>query len=467
MRRRFTILFTMAPMVALSIAISAQLPMDSTFTYQGMLKQSGGPVSNSCDFQFALYDAPINGHQVGTAQTKTGITVSNGLFTVPLSFGTVFHGDSTWLEIQARCPTGIGSYATMTPRQQLTASPYALALPGLHTETNLWSPNIIGGKSGNVVTAGVVGATISGGGSASGCGNQEKDPCPNRVTDYYGTVGGGAGNQAGDNAGALDDQQFTTIGGGLKNTASGYFATVGGGFSNTAGGASATVGGGFQNTAGPYAAVGGGDSNTASGSSSMVPGGKSNAAQGDFSFAAGYGAHTAPSAAGSFVWSDISSNFDTMAWGANQFVVRATGGFWLATGVDTQGNFTSGQRMAAGSSSWSPLSDRNAKTDMMPVDGRVIAARLSHLPLTTWRYKSQAEGIRHMGPVAQDFYAAFGLGEDDRFISTIDADGVALAAIQGLYREIQDRDAKIASLEARLTELEQVLNRQGSAAAVK
>ena len=55
--------------------------------------------------------------------------------------------------------------------------------------------------------------------------------------------------------------------------------------------------------------------------------------------------------------------------------------------------------------------------------------------------------IRHIGPMAQDFYAAFGVGEDDRHISTVDADGVALAAIQGLYQVVQDKDAAIASLQ--------------------
>jgi len=78
---------------------------------------------------------------------------------------------------------------------------------------------------------------------------------------------------------------------------------------------------------------------------------------------------------------------------------------------------------------------RNAKTDVIPVDSRQIVTKLAQIPLATWRYKSQAEGIRHMGPMAQDFYAAFGLGEDEKYISTIDADGVALAAIQGLYQE--------------------------------
>ena len=68
--------------------------------------------------------------------------------------------------------------------------------------------------------------------------------------------------------------------------------------------------------------------------------------------------------------------------------------------------------------------------------------------MTTWNYKSQDAAIRHMGPVAQDFYAAFGVGEDDTHITTIDADGVALAASQALYALAQEQAGRIASLQA-------------------
>jgi hypothetical protein len=65
------------------------------------------------------------------------------------------------------------------------------------------------------------------------------------------------------------------------------------------------------------------------------------------------------------------------------------------------------------------------------------------IPITTWSYNGQHSGIRHMGPVAQDFYASFGIGEDDRHITTIDADGVAFASIQGLYAIVQSQAAEL------------------------
>ena len=104
---------------------------------------------------------------------------------------------------------------------------------------------------------------------------------------------------------------------------------------------------------------------------------------------------------------------------------------------------------------WTNASDRNLKENLAPVDGEEVLARLAEVPVTTWNYRAENPSVRHMGPTAQDFYAAFGLGNSDRSIGTVDADGVALAAIQGLYAENQALKAQVTDLEARLTALEQ------------
>lgn len=82
-----------------------------------------------------------------------------------------------------------------------------------------------------------------------------------------------------------------------------------------------------------------------------------------------------------------------------------------------------------------------------------VLQRVAQLPLSTWNYKTQDQSIRHIGPMAQDFYAAFGVGEDNQHISTIDADGVSLAAIQGLYQLSQEKDQRIAQLENEVAQL--------------
>ena len=108
-----------------------QAALGTAFTYQGQLKQGGNPVNGNCDFQFSLWNASSGGTQVGTTQTKSNVSVSNGLFTTSLDFGSIFTGDARWLQIAVRCPAGSGLYTNLSPRQALTAAPYALGLrPG-------------------------------------------------------------------------------------------------------------------------------------------------------------------------------------------------------------------------------------------------------------------------------------------------------------------------------------------------
>ncbi len=147
-------------------------------------------------------------------------------------------------------------------------------------------------------------------------------------------------------------------------------------------------------------------------------------------------------------------NVTALRLGADSsFWARATGGATFVTALDSNGVASSGVTLSPGSGSWSTLSDRAAKTDFQPVDTADILEKLALLPVGVWSYKGQGAGIRHMGPVAQDFRAAFGLGEDDRHISTVDADGVILAAIQGLYRTVQQNDERIRALEQQVREM--------------
>jgi alpha-tubulin suppressor-like RCC1 family protein len=97
---------------------------------------------------------------------------------------------------------------------------------------------------------------------------------------------------------------------------------------------------------------------------------------------------------------------------------------WVAA-MDNAGNFAA--------TSFVTLSDRAKKAGFAPVDVEAVLAKVAGLPLTTWHYTNDAAATPHLGPMAQDFHAAFGLGGDDKTITTVDADGVALAAIQGLH----------------------------------
>jgi hypothetical protein len=102
-------------------------------------------------------------------------------------------------------------------------------------------------------------------------------------------------------------------------------------------------------------------------------------------------------------------------------------------------------------------SDRTTKTDILGVEPEEVLAKVDRLPISTWHYKGDAESVQHLGPMAQDFAAAFGLGPDDRHIAPLDAAGVSLAAIQALNRKVGEKQAAIDDLARRNAELEKRL----------
>jgi hypothetical protein len=350
--------------------------------------------------------------------------------------------------------------------QSLRIEPSTVLFGGLPITTNT-----IAGSHANSVTAGVRGATITGGGVPSG--NSDPDfsvENPNRVTDHYGTVGGGYANQAGDAAGTTDDRPFPTVGGGRNNTASGSLSTIGGGGLNTASGTNSTVGGGVSNTASGFnSTVSGGSSNTASGFNSTVGGGSNNCAGSTFSWAGGNRAKVRPGSnpggsgscsglsypgglgdEGTFVWAD-SQNANFVSTGSNQFLVRAQGGFGFNTNSIPSGrliNTSTGAHLTT-DGVWNNNSSRAFKEGFRAVDPLDVLNRLLALPISIWRYIGSSEG-EHLGPVAEDFKAAFGLAGDGKTIGTVDADGVAMAAIQGLNAKLEAENTALRAESAEL-----------------
>lgn len=119
------------PLVSIGPAF-AQTPIGTAFTYQGNVDLSGSPLNATADFQFKLFGALSGGTQIGSTQSVNNVTVSNGVFTTALDFGTVaFNGDKRFLEIAVRTPAGGGSFTTLSPRQELTSTPYALKVRGV------------------------------------------------------------------------------------------------------------------------------------------------------------------------------------------------------------------------------------------------------------------------------------------------------------------------------------------------
>ena len=289
--------------------VEAQAPvpqetaLGSGFSYQGLLTDSdtGEPIAGPCDLRFGLYESQADNDPVSPLQVEPKVLPDNGYFSVDLDFGSAaFSGEARYLEIEVDCGDG---YATLSPRVNLQAVPYALHATGnwslagnsgtsagahflgttdsqalelhvngaraLRLEPKATSPNVIGGHGSNSVTAPMYGGTIGGGGEVA---------ATNTVTNHFGTVAGGAGNTAGYRA---------TVAGGWHNTADNQ-GSVGGGWWNEATGPNSAVGGGGYNTASAEdAVIAGGSGNEARANGAVVSGGSSNDAIGYHALVAG------------------------------------------------------------------------------------------------------------------------------------------------------------------------------------
>jgi hypothetical protein len=332
----------------------------------------------------------------GPPGDPANVVAGDGILRVDdtISLDTDFTDDRYWM---------LGGNAEATAQALGTLGDAALELivngiAALRIEPHATSPNLIGGYEGNAVEPGIGGAAIAGGGAADD-----------------GTGADGAQYVGG---------SFGAIGGGVGNSAVGFAATV--------------------------------------------PGGRSNSAEGAFSLAAGHRAKAQHP--GSFVWAD-SADADFVSAYDDEFRVRAYGGvmmdvgttelpWWLNFRPDRVGyhflTTSTGAYLSKGGT-WSNASDRNLKSNFEEVDGEEVLAKLADLPVLTWNYSAEDADIRHMGPTAQDFYAAFDLGYSETSISTIDSDGVALAAAKALLARVEAQEETIVELRQTVDQLQQQL----------
>jgi hypothetical protein len=143
----------------------------------------------------------------------------------------------------------------------------------------------------------------------------------------------------------------------------------------------------------------------------------------------------------------------------NSEVMRLTNGL-VGIGTTNPGALLQVGNATCNGNYWQNGSDRNSKEDFAIISPREVLAKVSALPITEWKYKVEANGTEHLGPMAQDFHAAFGLnGSDDKHIATVDEEGVALAAIQGLNEKVENgklkTETQMGQLEAENANLKQ------------
>ena len=420
-------------------SVSAATPLTSTFTYQGQLKNGGVAVNGSCQMAFRLYDALSSGTLIGSPIT-TSVPVANGLFTVGLDFGsTAFDGNGRWLDIQVDCGGGL---VPLTPRQPLTAAPYARfsAAPWVTSGSNL---SYTGGNVGigtitpttplhvvgSLANAGV--ARFDNGNPAGFAGVYFDQNAVLRGWVGYVNSNSFFGAPGTMQVGGASDVVFSANPAGFFVERMRISATTGNvGIGTTAPAAKLQVESSDNPVASPALRLR---------SSSTI----------------GTWANLDNTSTGGTKWSIISTGsangegagrllfYEGLSSGTIMTIFTGTQKILMADGA----NETSG--------TWTNNSDRNVKTNFVPVDGRAVLAQVANLPVSSWNYKADDPSIRHIGPMAQDFYAAFNVGNDDKHIGTVDEAGVALAAIQALDLENKALKAQNASLEARMTNLEQ------------
>jgi hypothetical protein len=399
--------------ILLSCTAPALGQAPSNFTFQGYLEDDIGlPLDSSVTIVSRLYDGATLLHE----QTHNNVSVVKGIFNL-----TIVDTDTISFDKPIDIGLTVGGDPEIAPRTPILMAPYAQSLVGLRvypSQSAFEAPSLVGGHDNNFVGRDIIAGTIAGGGYST---------TPNIINGHYGTVAGGKDNQS---------DQYGSIAGGNGNRA-GYYGSIGGGNGNTADGSNSTVGGGYANSA--------------TGSQATVPGGVGNRASGINSFAAGELAGAIHN--GAFVWQDASTGTDTLvSTAANQFTVRASGGVRILT--NGAPDVATGVFLGAGDNSWNMISSKSAKTDFVDIDARDYLERVAGLDIKRWRYKSTSPDVVHLGPFAEDFHDAFRLGTDSRTISSVDADGVSLVAIQGLYQLVQEQAAVIEKLESRLAELE-------------
>lgn len=376
--------------------------------------------------------------------------------------------------------------------------------------------SVIAGGVDNKISAFTVGGTIGGGSNnfVAGVSGTVSGGEYNRATAFRDTVGGGVQNTA---SGGI-----STVSGGYTNVASANHSTVAGGYQNTAAGVGATISGGDNNFAyGLGSTVPGGQYNYAGGDWSFAAGRYAYVGSaGTFMWADSQNASFVTFTPDEFavranngmrIQSNVGIHLDaadrpiiTRDW--DPFAYNAPNGkanigrwgmfmepFYLTIGmpdlagryiqfakystngtptslaiIDQAGNLTvtgslvanlnvicNGNVIAHGVVL---TSDRNSKEQFTPLNPKSVLAKVAALPITEWKYKDESADTRHIGPVAQDFHAAFGLnGTDDKHISVIDEGGVALAAIQGLHQELKELKSENEELKQRLSALEKLI----------
>lgn len=483
----------------LSLAVTSAAAQGTAFNYQGVITDGGTTIDGVVDLEFRLYDDATAGSQLGSSIVLVDEAVNNGLVNVELDWGsTYFDGRSLWLEIAVDQDGGADSFSTLTPRVQILPVPYAnyASTSGADLSEVLQQGSDAGGSSITNVDS-ISASSFSGDGSAlTGIDVNDADADPtNEIQDLsqlpegvgLGTTPGVRGVYFPGNFGLYSGPGGTTSSGNLTGT-NVYTGTVL--EQHFLPPAQTTV----QEIAVRFASTPLSPVTFEVYSVDSISGTITGLV---FSKDLGLVTSTLPTRIGvsidvggdplsaslpTFLWRVVPDSGTISMYGRSSSlldfeVVTGTARPILVSGSNAEvGILTSpvsNQPLTVGASTsngngahvtpggtWTNGSSREWKSNFQKLDSLEILNRLANLPITRWEYTGSDEGA-HVGPTAEDFHAAFGLGGNPQYISTVDADGVAFSAIQGLNEKLEQESAKLskenAELRERLERLEALL----------
>lgn len=446
-----TSLGVLALSIALAYAASGSVQAES-FNYHGTLETAGQPADGRYDLKLTFYSSERGGNVVAGPVEVAGVAVRDGRFSVPVDLGTSLAGaGETWLAVAVR--SGNGGWEALDGRSAV--APAASSCPGswaLDGNADMPPDSFLGTADARdlfIRTNGMNTARFTTSGGAQIGGNDFTAPVGtfSTIASLAWGAEGPYSFAAGYSAMAHNSSSF--VWGDYKtpplkteDSAPNQFIV------GAAGGVGINTS--LSDSGGPLAdeltVARGGDS----GNTSIALKYDSNRAWVLLNILDGFS--LAKRENGTVVGNAIIVTANAKAMGVNGALPLSSKPFVVGTD-STNGN---GAYVTPGGT-WTDASSRFFKEGFATVNPGDILAKLVALPIQTWNYRgSEAEG-RHLGPVAEDFADAFGLGADGQHISTVDANGVALVAIQGLNQKLEGENAtlrtQLAEMQARLDAL--------------
>lgn len=404
----------------------------ASFTYHGSLQEAGQPASGRYDLELTLFSKRQGGVVLAGPVTVAGVTVDDGNFATPVDFGSASLEGDAWVDVRVR-PAGFGEFTALDDRSPVAPE---------GTCTGAWLLDGNAGTSSDAYlgTPDNVRVTIKSNAHTAAFFNPNWSvglAYPDAVAGDYSTAIGyhaGTANEGTTMIGGND-----AFAGTIRDSAPRQFivANSGGvGINTSLSGDGLPLRDELTIAPSPALPAGNADLTLETSTSSGYTGFDLSAEPNGY-----FVLHGLYNTGGALEYKPIMRINYSHNFGGYLALNGSTYSGPLTVG-DPGGGFGNGAYVTTGGV-WTNASSRTFKDSFAKVDVGAVLEKLVELPIQTWVYSASRDEGQHMGPVAEDFAASFGLGNDDKHITTVDESGVAFAAIQGLNRKVESENASL------------------------